>query len=108
MHRKDLLGLRDVRAEEITEILDTATRFREVSRRRIKKVPTLRGRTVVSLFFENSTRTRVSFDLAAKRLSADGVNISDVSSARRWIRVRPTSTTEPAGTSDSITFVLPM
>ncbi len=84
MHRKDLLGLRDVRAEEITEILDTAARFREVSKRRIKKVPTLRGRTVVSLFFENSTRTRVSFDLAAKRLSADGVNISaSTSSARK-------------------------
>lgn len=84
MKRKDLLGLRDVPAEEITEILDTAARFREVGRRRIKKVPTLRGRTVVSLFFENSTRTKVSFDLAAKRLSADGVSISaSTSSAKK-------------------------
>lgn len=76
MRRKDLLGLRDVPKDEILEILETASRFREVSKRRIKKVPTLRGRTVVTLFFENSTRTKVSFDLAAKRLSADGVHIS--------------------------------
>ena len=79
-----MLGLRDVTREEITEILDTANRFRAVGERRIKKVPTLRGRTVVSLFFENSTRTKVSFDLAAKRLSADGVGISaSTSSAKK-------------------------
>ena len=84
MNRKDMLGLRDVTREEITEILDTANRFRAVGERRIKKVPTLRGRTVVSLFFENSTRTKVSFDLAAKRLSADGVGISaSTSSAKK-------------------------
>jgi aspartate carbamoyltransferase catalytic subunit len=83
VNRKDLLGLRDVTREEIDEILETASRFREVSRRRIKKVPTLRGRTVVTLFFENSTRTRVSFDLAAKRLSADGVAISASTSSTR-------------------------
>ena len=81
MKRKDLLGLRDVSRDEILEILETASRFREVSKRRIKKVPTLRGRTVVTLFFENSTRTKVSFDLASKRLSADGVHISAGTSA---------------------------
>ncbi len=83
MKRKDLLGLRDVPRAEIEHILDTAVRFRGVSERRIKKVPTLRGRTVVSLFFENSTRTKTSFDLAAKRLSADGVSISASSSAAK-------------------------
>ena len=81
MKRKDLLGLRDLPREEILEILDTAQRFTQIAERRIKKVPTLRGRTVVNLFFENSTRTRVSFDLAAKRLSADGVTISASSSS---------------------------
>ena len=83
MKRKDLLGLRDVPRDEIEHILDTAVRFRSVSERRIKKVPTLRGRTVVSLFFENSTRTKTSFDLAAKRLSADGVAISASTSAAK-------------------------
>jgi len=81
MRRKDMLGLRDATAEEITEILDTAARFRSVSERRIKKVPTLRGRTVVTLFFEDSTRTRMSFDLAAKRLSADTLGFSASSSS---------------------------
>jgi aspartate carbamoyltransferase catalytic subunit len=81
MKRKDLLGLKDVSAEEITEILDTAMRFRSISERRIKKVPTLRGRTVVTFFMENSTRTRLSFDLAAKRLSADTLGFSAASSA---------------------------
>ena len=81
MNRKDMLGLRDTSAEEIGEILDTAARFRSVSERRIKKVPTLRGRTVVTLFFEDSTRTRMSFDLAAKRLSADTLGFSASSSS---------------------------
>ncbi len=83
MNRKDLLGLRDLSREEITEILDTAEHFRRVSERRIKKVPTLRGRTVVTLFMENSTRTRLSFDLAAKRLSADTLAFSASSSATK-------------------------
>ena len=74
--RKDLLGLRGVGREEIQEILDVAMQMREVSRRKVKKVPTLRGRTVVTLFFENSTRTRTSFELAAKRLSADTLGFS--------------------------------
>jgi len=74
--RKDLLGLRGLSAEEIRLILQTAESFREISLRPIKKVPTLRGKTVVNLFFEPSTRTRTSFELAAKRLSADIVNIT--------------------------------
>ncbi|MEP7212723.1 MAG: aspartate carbamoyltransferase catalytic subunit [Acidobacteriota bacterium] len=79
--RRDLLGIRDLTAEEIGGILDTAENFREINSREIKKVPTLRGKTVINLFFENSTRTRTSFELAAKRLSADSVNISVSSSS---------------------------
>lgn len=79
--RRDLLGIRDITAAEINGILDTAENFREVNTREIKKVPTLRGKTVINLFFESSTRTRTSFELAAKRLSADAVNISVSSSS---------------------------
>ena len=74
--RKDLLGIRELSVEEINTILDTAASFKEVSARAIKKVPALRGKTVINLFFEPSTRTRTSFEIAAKRLSADAVNIS--------------------------------
>jgi aspartate carbamoyltransferase catalytic subunit len=74
--RKDLLGIRDLSEGEIIHLLDTAETFRDISRREVKKVPTLRGRTVINLFFEPSTRTRTSFEIAAKRLSADAVNIS--------------------------------
>ncbi|HEY2867623.1 MAG TPA: aspartate carbamoyltransferase catalytic subunit [Pyrinomonadaceae bacterium] len=74
--RRDLLGIRDLTAAEIIGILDTAENFREINTREIKKVPALRGKTIINLFFENSTRTRTSFELAAKRLSADAVNIS--------------------------------
>lgn len=74
--RKDLLGLQDLSREEIESILDTAESFVEISERPIKKVPVLRGYTVVNLFFEPSTRTRTSFELAEKRLSADTVNIA--------------------------------
>src|SRR5204863_1678276 len=79
--RRDLLGIRDLSAAEIIGILDTAENFREISNREIKKVPTLRGKTVINLFFESSTRTRTSFELAAKRLSADAVIISVSSSS---------------------------
>jgi aspartate carbamoyltransferase catalytic subunit len=79
--RKDLLGLRELSAEEIHLILQTAESLREISLRPIKKVPALRGKTVVNLFFEPSTRTRTSFELAAKRLSADIVNIAAQSSS---------------------------
>jgi len=76
LKKKDLLGLEDLTAEEIQLILDTAKGFQEVGGREIKKVPALRGRTVANLFFENSTRTRTSFELAAKRLSADVINVA--------------------------------
>src|SRR6266581_3016867 len=76
LKRKDLLGIRDLSVEEINLILETADSFKEVSGRDIKKVPTLRGKTVVNLFFEPSTRTRTSFELAAKRLSADVINFA--------------------------------
>lgn len=74
LKRKDLLSLTDLSADDITLILETADSFKEVSGREIKKVPALRGKTVVNLFFEPSTRTRTSFELAAKRLSADVIN----------------------------------
>lgn len=73
---KDLLGIKELAHEEINLILDTASGFKDVLARDIKKVPPLRGKTVVNLFFEPSTRTRTSFELAAKRLSADVVNFS--------------------------------
>ena len=79
--RRDLLGIRNLTAAEITGILDTADNFSEISTREVKKVPALRGKTIINLFFEASTRTRTSFELAAKRLSADTVNISVVSSS---------------------------
>ena len=80
-NRKDLLGLEELSVDEITLILDTAESFKEVSTRTIKKVPALRGTTIVNLFFEPSTRTRTSFELAAKRLSADTINISSSTSS---------------------------
>lgn len=80
-HRKDLLGIADLSATEIQLILDTAESFREVAERPIKKVPTLRGKTVLNLFFESSTRTRSSFELAEKRLSADSLNFSTSASS---------------------------
>lgn len=78
---KDLLGLESLTAEQIKLILDTAEPFKEVSERPIKKVPTLRGKTIVNLFFEASTRTRISFEFAEKRLSADTVNVSAAGSS---------------------------
>jgi aspartate carbamoyltransferase catalytic subunit len=78
---KDLLGLEHLSGGQIQLILDTAEPFKEISERAIKKVPTLRGSTVVNLFFENSTRTRVSFEFAEKRLSADTVNVAAAASS---------------------------
>ena len=75
-HRKDLLGIAGLTPEEIRFLLDTAETFRDIRTRAIKKVPALRGKTVINLFFEASTRTRTSFEIAAKRLSADSINIS--------------------------------
>ena len=74
--RKDLLGLRELSVEEINFILETAAAFKQVGTREIKKVPALRGKTLINFFVEPSTRTRTSFELAAQRLSADIVNIS--------------------------------
>jgi aspartate carbamoyltransferase catalytic subunit len=74
--KKDLLGIRELSVEDINTILDTAESFKEVSTRAIKKVPALRGKTIINFFFEASTRTRTSFEIAAKRLSADSINIS--------------------------------
>lgn len=79
--RKDLLGLQELSAEEIQFILETAKSFREVSMRPVKKVPALRGKTVANLFFEPSTRTRVSFELAEKRLSADSIHVASTTSS---------------------------
>jgi len=74
--RKDLVGMQELEAAEITDVLDTAVSMKEISTREIKKVPTLRGKTVVNLFYESSTRTRTSFEIAGKWLSADVINFS--------------------------------
>src|SRR5213596_3674738 len=79
--RKHLIGLDELSAEEIRVILDTADSFKEVSTRSVKKVPALRGRVVVNAFFEDSTRTRTSFALAAQRLSADVLDFSEKTSS---------------------------
>ncbi len=80
---KDVLGLRRMSPSQITRILDTAVQFRDVSKRAVKKVPTLRGRTVIMAFFENSTRTKLSFEVAAKRLSADVISFSTSTSSSK-------------------------
>lgn len=79
--KKDLLGVEDLTTDEIHLVLDTAGAMREIAQRPIKKVPTLRGKTVVNLFFEPSTRTRTSFEIAEKRLSADTLNIAVAASS---------------------------
>lgn len=76
LNKKDLLEIQELNSDDIKLIIDTADSFKEVTGRDIKKVPTLRGKTVVNLFYEPSTRTRTSFELAAKRLSADVINIA--------------------------------
>jgi len=81
LRKKDLLTIRDLSPEEILFILDTAESMKEISTRDIKKVPTLRGKTVINLFYEASTRTRTSFEIAGKRLSADVINISSSTSS---------------------------
>ncbi|MGH7395576.1 MAG: aspartate carbamoyltransferase catalytic subunit, partial [Candidatus Methylomirabilales bacterium] len=81
LKRKDLLTIRDLPAEEITLILDTAESMKEIASRDIKKVPALRGKTVINLFYEPSTRTRTSFEIAGKWLSADVINISSAASS---------------------------
>jgi aspartate carbamoyltransferase catalytic subunit len=101
--RKDLLGLEELSAEEIGLILDTAASFKEVSTRDIKKVPALRGKTVVNLFYEPSTRTRVSFEVAAKRLSADVINVAvETSSVKKGETLVDTGTNIEALKADII------
>src|ERR1041385_7688103 len=78
---KDLLGIQELTPDEIMFLLDTTTAFKQVGERSIKKVPSLRGKTLVNLFIEPSTRTRTSFELAAKRLSADVININTTPSS---------------------------
>ncbi len=79
--RKDLLGIRDLSVDEINLILDTAVSMKEIASRDIKKVPTLRGKTIINLFYEPSTRTRTSFEIAGKWMSADVINVSTSSSS---------------------------
>ena len=93
---KHILDMESLSIEEIEQILDTADNLKEISERPIKKVPTLRGKTVILFFYEPSTRTRTSFDIAAKRLSADSISISASTSSvvMRGLRIRvlpPTS-----------------
>jgi aspartate carbamoyltransferase catalytic subunit len=98
-----LLSMHDLSAEDVTKVLDTAASFREVGTRVIKKVPALRGRTVVNLFLENSTRTRISFELAAKRLSADVINFSaGGSSVAKGESLKDTALTLQAMGADAI------
>ena len=100
---KHLLSITQLSREEIVRILDTAESFREVGTRVIKKVPALRGRTVVNLFYENSTRTRISFELAAKRLSADVINFSTGgSSVSKGESLKDTALTLEAMGADAI------
>ncbi|MEX0875201.1 MAG: aspartate carbamoyltransferase catalytic subunit [Actinomycetota bacterium] len=102
-HPEHLLSIADLGRDDIADIMATASSFEAIGEREIKKVPTLRGRTVVNLFYESSTRTRVSFELAAKRLSADVINVSaDASSVRKGESLRDTARTLRALGADAI------
>jgi len=101
--QRHLLGLEGIPAEDIVHVLDTAKSFVEISERDIKKVPTLRGKTVINLFYENSTRTRTSFEIAAKRLSADTINITaSTSSAQKGETLADTARNLEAMRPDAI------
>jgi len=103
LKNKDLVSINQLSKEEITLILDMAESFKSISKRPIKKVPTLRGRTIVTLFFEPSTRTRTSFELAAKRLSADTVSISkSASSVVKGESIKDTAQTIEAMAADLV------
>ena len=102
-HRKHLLDLESLNAEEITAVLDTATQFKALGQRDIKKAPALRGKTVVNLFIEPSTRTRISFELAAMRLSADVINFTaEASSLRKGETLKDTARNLEALNADFI------
>lgn len=105
---RDLLGLEGLEKEAIEHILETATTFSEVLRRDVKKVPTLRGKSVVTMFFENSTRTRTSFEAAGKYMSADVINISgSTSSASKGESLQDTFLTLQALTADLVVMRTP-
>ncbi|MHB8156276.1 MAG: aspartate carbamoyltransferase catalytic subunit [Desulfocucumaceae bacterium] len=107
--KKDLLGLEGIGRNEIINILDTAASMKEILGRQIKKVPTLRGKTVVNMFYEPSTRTRTSFELAAKHLSADAVNISvSTSSTVKGESLKDTAATLAALGADMVVLRHPM
>jgi len=107
--QRHLLGLEGVPAEDILHVLDTAKSFVEISERDIKKVPTLRGKTVINLFYEASTRTRISFEIAAKRLSADTINISaSTSSAQKGETLADTARNLEAMRPDAIVIRHPL
>src|SRR6266487_5404968 len=100
---KHLLSMQQLSRDDVVKILDTAESFREVGTRVIKKVPALRGRTVVNLFYENSTRTRISFEVAAKRLSADVINFTTGgSSVSKGESLKDTALTLQAMGADAI------
>src|SRR6187401_196984 len=101
--RKHLLDIQSLTAEEIITVLDTARAFRSVGERAIKKVPALRGKTVVNLFIEPSTRTRISFELAAQRLSADVINFTaEASSLKKGETLKDTARNLEALNADFI------
>jgi aspartate carbamoyltransferase catalytic subunit len=101
--KQDLLGIAGMGTDEIIQILESAETFEEIARRPVKKVPTLRGKTVVNLFFEASTRTRTSFEIAGKRLSADVINVSSTgSSVSKGETLRDTAQTLDAMAPDCI------
>ena len=101
--RKDILGTQDMDASEISSILDVTESFVEVSTREVKKVPTLRGKTIINLFYEPSTRTRTSFEIAGKRLSADVINVSTSgSSVAKGESLKDTAMTLAAMAADVI------
>jgi len=100
---RDLLGIEDLERGDIERILDAAERMREIGEREVKKVPTLRGRTIVNLFFESSTRTRASFEIAGKRLSADVINFSpSTSSLKKAESILDTARTLDAMDPDAV------
>lgn len=103
LNRKDLLGIKDLSADEIRLILETAEPMKDITRREIKKVPTLRGKAIINLFYEPSTRTRTSFELAGKYMSADTINIStSTSSVVKGESLRDTGKTLEAMGADII------
>ncbi len=106
---KHLLSIRDLTLEQATELLASSREMSQVNQRALKTLPTLRGKTVVNLFYENSTRTRVSFEISAKRLGADVINVtSDSSSATKGESLRDTAQTLQALGADAIVLRHPM